>query len=128
MVSYIVTGRSLAARSRLENVSQNQQLGISAVTAGEIFYGLTRIGASPKRRKAMDLFFATMTVYPWDLTAAEAYGQLRARQEAKGRPLGPYDLQIAAHAIALGAVLISHDKAFRYLTSLPGCEDWASDL
>lgn len=128
MVSYIMAGRSPAARARLEKVNRGQQPGISAVTAGEILYGLARIGANPRRRRAMDLFFAAMAVYPWDLSAAEAYGQVRARQEAKGRPLGPYDLQIAAHAIALGAVLVSHDKAFRQVSGLAGYEDWASDL
>ncbi len=69
-----------------------------------------------------------MTIFPWDHAAAEAYGKLRARQEARGKTLGPNDLQIAAHAIALGAVLVTHDRAFRHLTGLAGLEDWATDL
>lgn len=129
-VSYIVTGRSPAARSRLEKVrpDRGQQACLSAVTVGEIFYGLEKAGANPRRRKALELFFATVTVHPWDRAAAEVYGQFRARQEARGKTLGPYDLQIAAHAIALGAVLVSHDKAFQQGTGLVGLEDWSQDV
>lgn len=43
---------------------------------------------------------------------------LRARQERLGKKLGPYDAQIAAHAIALGAALVSHDSAFRRISNL----------
>lgn len=130
MVSYILKGRSPAARTRLERVRahKDQETGISTVTAAEILYGLEKAGAGPLRRKAIDLFFATIVIHPWDLAAAEAYGHLCVRQEALGKTLGPYDMQIAAHALALGAVLVTHDGAFRQVAGLPGREDWATDL
>jgi predicted nucleic acid-binding protein len=37
-------------------------------------------------------------------------------------------MQIAAHALALGAVLVTHDAAFRHVAGLAGREDWAPDL
>lgn len=130
MVSYILNGRSPAARARLEAlcVDKDHEAGISTITVGEILYGLEKIGAGDQRRGALDLFFANITIYPWDLPAAEAYGVLRAGQEALGESLGPCDLQIAAHALSLGAVLISHDPAFQQIRDLAGVEDWASDL
>lgn len=129
-VSYIIKGKSPAARARLEKAGQrrDQEVGISAITAGEIFYGLERIGAGQQRRRAMDVFLSMLTVYPWDQTAAESYGKVRAQQEAQGKPLGPFDMQIAAHAVALRAILVSHDRVFRQVTGLAGLEDWASDL
>jgi len=130
MVSYIVKGKSQAARARLDRVRihKGQEAGISTITVGEILYGLEKVGASPQRRKALDLFFATIAIYPWDQSAAEAYARLRVRQEARGKSLGPYDMQIAAHALALGAVLVTHDAAFRHVAGLAGREDWAPDL
>lgn len=130
MVSYILKGTSSAARSRLDRLRSHrgQEAGISTITTGEILYGLEKIAAGAQRRKALDLFFSTIITYPWDQAAAEAYGRLRVRQEAIGRPLGPYDMQIAAHALALGAVLVTHDTAFRHVAGLAGREDWASDL
>jgi tRNA(fMet)-specific endonuclease VapC len=129
-VSYILKGKSPAARARLDQVGsrKDQEAAVSTVTVGEIFYGLERIAASPQRRKAVDLFLSTMTICPWDQAAAEAYGALRSRQGARGRTLGPNDLQIAAHAIALGAILVTHDRAFRHVTGLAGLEDWATAL
>lgn len=126
----ILKNNSPAARARLERIgaSKNHEAAISTISLGEIHYGLERIGASPQRRKAAELFFSTITICFWDQAAAEAYGQLRARQEARGKTLGSYDLQIAAHALALGAVLVTHDRAFRHVTGLAGLEDWATDL
>lgn len=129
-VSYILKDKSAAARARLERVGsrKDQDAAASTVTVGEILYGLEKIGAGIQRRKAVELFFSTITICPWDQAAAEAFGQLKARQESHGKTLGPFDLQIAAHAIALGAILVSHDRAFRQVNGLPGLEDWATDL
>jgi tRNA(fMet)-specific endonuclease VapC len=130
MVRYILKGKSPAARARLEDVQsqKGKAAALSAITVGEILYGLERIGAGRQRRKALDLFFSAIAIYPWDHAAAEAYSRLRARQEALGKSLGPYDLQIAAHALALGAILVTHDAAFRHVSGLAGREDWASDV
>jgi predicted nucleic acid-binding protein len=38
------------------------------------------------------------------------------------------DLQIAAHAIATGAVLVTNDKAFAQVDELHATVNWATDL
>lgn len=130
MVSYIFKGKSQAARIRLERIGprKDKVAGLSTVTVGEILYGLEKIAAAPERRRAMDVFLSTMMTCPWDQSTAEAYAKLRVRQESMGKSLGPYDMQIAAHALALGAVLVTHDRAFRHVVGLAGLEDWATDL
>lgn len=130
IVSYIITGRSPAARARLEQarVRTDEDACISIITVGEILYGLEKIRAGTQRRKSLELFFDTISVRPWDYDAAAAYGRLRTEQERLGKPLGPYDTQIAAHAVALGATLVSHDAGFRQVSGLAGLEDWAGDL
>jgi tRNA(fMet)-specific endonuclease VapC len=67
-------------------------------------------------------------VQTWGREAAAAYGNLRAKQESMGKPLGPLDMQIAAHAIAVDAVLVSNDRAFQHVPDLRGVENWATDL
>jgi tRNA(fMet)-specific endonuclease VapC len=48
---------------------------------------------------------------------------LRANQERKGRPLSVEDLMIAAHALALGLTLVTHDQVFSFVDGLK-TEDW----
>jgi tRNA(fMet)-specific endonuclease VapC len=128
MVSYILRGKSPAARGRLASLAPTKVACVSAISEGELLYGLAKIGASEQRRRALDWFLTRLQVHPWGREAAAAYGVLRARQEANGKTLGPLDMEIAAHAIAMGAVLVSRDKAFGQVTGLPGLEDWATDI
>lgn len=132
MVSYIINGSSPAARSRLNSLSRTRghTIGISAITAGEIRYGLARLarkGEGQRKQNALDVVFAALTIHPWDRASAEIYGRLRAQQEAIGKSLGPFDTQIAAHALQLGATVVSHDGDFDSVAGLP-VEDWATDL
>lgn len=127
-VSYILKGLSPAARTRLTSLDQEEVACISSITEGELWYGLTRVGASKRRRQALGDFLGRLQVLPWGRGEAAAYGAVRAKQEALGKPLGPLDTQIAAHAVAAGAVLVSSDAAFRRAAGLPGLENWAVDL
>jgi tRNA(fMet)-specific endonuclease VapC len=53
------------------------------------------------------------------------YGRIRAALEQKGKTVGPLDLLIAAHALALDATLITHNtREFRRVADLE-VEDWA---
>jgi type I restriction enzyme M protein len=54
------------------------------------------------------------------------YATLRAGREAIGQSMGANDLWIAAHAIALGCVLVTHDGAFAGIAGL-AIEDWLTD-
>jgi tRNA(fMet)-specific endonuclease VapC len=65
-------------------------------------------------------------VLPWDFSAAERYGILRAALDRSGRPLGSLDLLIAAHALAAGAILVTNDRAFSQIAPLQ-IEDWTAD-
>lgn len=125
--SYILTGRSLAARNRYLGL-RSAGVAISAITEAELWYGLKRKQVGPQRTNTVRLFLEQANVMPWGRPEAAAFGVLRARQEAAGKPLALLDTMIAAHAIAVGAVLVTHDTAFRHAAGLPGLADWAIDL
>jgi tRNA(fMet)-specific endonuclease VapC len=127
-VSYILKGRSAKARARLAELSDAERACISAITQGELFYGLAKAGSSAECRKALDWFLARLKAHTWDTQAASAYGLLRAKQEKKGKTLGPLDMQIAAHSIAVGAILVSSDSAFHHVSDLIGLENWTTDI
>src|ERR1017187_787204 len=58
-----------------------------------------------------------------DSAAARCCGPLRAGLEAGGAGLANLDTMIAAHALARGSILITHDKAFARVKGL-ALEDW----
>lgn len=127
-VSYILKGRSPAARNRLRRLGPDEVACISSITEAELWYALERIGSGERRKNALLLFLERMQVLPWGREEAAAYGAFRSRQEAKATPLGPLDTLIAAHSMSVGAVLVTNDTAFRYALGLHALEVWATDL
>ena len=60
-----------------------------------------------------------ITVMPLDTAVAEPYATLRGQLERAAPPIGPNDLLIAAHALALGATLVSADAEFQRVPGYP---------
>ncbi len=128
MVSYLLKKKSAAAESRILGLSPTETVCISTITEAELLYGIAKSGAGPSRRRQLSSLFALLHVLPWDSRAAAAYAELRVRQEAMGRTLSPYDMQIAAHALSVEAYLVTADKAFTSVSGLAGVENWATDI
>jgi len=127
MCSYILRGTSHSARRKLAALKEDQVACISAITEGEICYGLAK-RPSTALHAAIEGFLAKIQVLPWGRDEATVYGQLRAKQETAGRPLGNMDLLIAAHAISSEAILVTRDRAFAQVEGLGGVVNWATDL
>lgn len=96
---------------------------VSIVTAAELRYGCARKG-SAKLTARIEAILGSVQVAALDAPADAEYGPLRARLEQAGRPIGPNDLLIAAHALALGAVLVTANTGeFSRVEGL-GVENW----
>jgi len=99
-------------------------LCISAVTGGELWFGLARKPQAKSLRLAIEEFFRRVEVLPWDDTVIRHYGELRAALQKVGTPLGNLDTMIAAHALATHAILITNDAAFSQVERLHTM-DWS---
>ena len=121
MVSHIIK-RQPQAIARLLEVPMHS-VCISAVTAGELAFGLAKRPQAMALREAVNEFLRRVEVMPWDAAVAQSYGTLRAALYKKGTPLAALDLQIAAHALHLKAMLVSNDRAFAQVGLLV-VEDW----
>ena len=97
---------------------------ISAITAGELAFGLAKRPESVTLKAAVDEFLRRVEVLPWDDAVAQTYGILRAQLQSQGTSLTALDMQIAAHAVHMKATLISSDKAFLKIAHLQ-TEDWS---
>jgi tRNA(fMet)-specific endonuclease VapC len=79
---------------------------VSIITAAELRYGCARKG-SARLLANVEAILGSIQVLAFDVPADAEYGGIRADLEAAGKPIGPNDLLIAAHAHALGAVLVT---------------------
>ena len=98
-------------------------LCISAITEGELRFGLAKRPEAKKLQRVVHELLSRVETQPWDSTAAAHYGLLRAEMTRNGKSLAALDMLIAAHALALDAVLVTNDQAFIQVEQLV-IEDW----
>jgi tRNA(fMet)-specific endonuclease VapC len=84
----------------------DEGLVVSIVTACELRFGAMKRG-SRRLTERIEAVLRGLPVMPLECPADEAYGSLRATLEAKGTPIGPNDLLIASHALALNVPLVT---------------------
>ncbi len=120
---------------RYLNNSQSKVTGrLSATDPGDVrlcSVGKTELyrGAYKSQRQADNLatlrhFFNKFAALPFDDLAAEIAGREGSRLESLGTPIGPYDLLIAATALANNLTLVTHNtREFSRVVGLQ-LEDW----
>ena len=103
-------GRDPALRRRFTAVDA-QAIVVPAPVRAELFYGAARSQDPLRARQGVDAFVARFASLPFDDTAADAYGRIRAHLAASGTIIGPNDLLIAAIAVAASTILVTHIPA-----------------
>ena len=99
-------------------------VGISSITAAELQYGVQRSSRPEQNAEALILFLLPLVIADFDYQAAEVYGRIRARLENDGKPIGPLDTLIAAHAASMDATLVTNNvKEFDRVPKLR-IENW----
>ena len=121
MVSHLIK-KHAAVMPRLEAIPMSS-ICVSAITEGELLFGLAKRPGSTQLRRIVHEFLLRATVLPWDSLVAEEYGSLRAELEYQGQTLAPMDLMIGAHARCVDAVLVTNDRVFTQVPNLK-LEDW----
>jgi predicted nucleic acid-binding protein len=123
-VSYFVKGQYPLLRPRMAQAMGAQEVAISAITRAEIRYGQALMAANDKRHQRIELLLEQLPALPWTAEAADRYGTVRAMFKRQGTPIGEMDTQIAAHALAEGLILVTHNT--RHFENVPGLkfEDW----
>jgi tRNA(fMet)-specific endonuclease VapC len=123
-VSHLIKGHP-AVTVRVQAVPMTA-LCISAITEGELQFGLSKRPQAKRLHLAVDEFLKRVDVLPWDGTVAPHYGALRAAMELLGQILAPLDLLIAGHALSASACLVTNDRAFAEVPQLE-LEDWTQE-
>nr|WP_026220960.1 type II toxin-antitoxin system VapC family toxin [Thiofilum flexile] len=99
------------------------QLAVSSITASELAFGVEKSG-SERNKQALIKFLTPLEILPYDEQAIWHYAKLRHQLQSKGHGIGSLDMLIAAHALALDAVLVSNNlKEFERIEGLK-LENW----
>jgi tRNA(fMet)-specific endonuclease VapC len=105
---YAMQGRLLPVLRKFD--AHRAEISISVISRAELDYGVAKSDRRERSRAALDAFLADLQVLPFDASAADHFGQIRAHLERAGTPCGPYDLLIGAHARSLGLTLVTNNR------------------
>jgi tRNA(fMet)-specific endonuclease VapC len=101
--------QALAERCR-QTQTAGDTVGISAVTVSELEFGARHSGDYAAEIAAVRKVLTPFDLFDYDAVACPPhYGRVRHEVESAGMTIGAMDLLIAAHAVALGATLVSNN-------------------
>lgn len=100
-------------------------IALSSITWSELIYGAEKSAHREQNIDALKDFITPFEILPWTINEAKTAGEIRNALEKLGTPIGPFDTQIAAHALTLDLILVTNnEKEFKRVKSLK-VENWA---
>jgi tRNA(fMet)-specific endonuclease VapC len=95
-----------------------------SVVVAELRYGCARSARPAANRAAVDALLAPVVSLPYDDAVTDHFVTIRRHLESLGQLIGPYDMQIAAIALANNCTLVTHNVS--EFSRVPGLviEDW----
>ena len=115
---YVMSGSLSPLRHRLAQ-QEPASVGISAITLGEVMLG--SVHGKPPPIARLETFLEVIPLMVFDAPAARAYASLPFRRAR-------FDRLVAAHAISLGAAIVTNNTAD--FADVPGLrvENWTLPL
>jgi tRNA(fMet)-specific endonuclease VapC len=104
-VDYL-NGRFPSVIARLQE-ARPDEVCTSSIVAAELRYGAEKSSHRRQNHARLDELLGEIAVVDFDVEAAATYGRLRATLERDGTVIGPNDMLIGAHALALRVVLVT---------------------
>ncbi|AGY57546.1 type II toxin-antitoxin system tRNA(fMet)-specific endonuclease VapC [Gloeobacter kilaueensis] len=109
------------------NATPAEELAVCSVVKAELSFGAMKSTYPERNFRLQQAFLEQFISLPFDDLAAFTFGIVRAELESKGTPIGAYDVQIAAIALANNLTLITHNvREFNRVSNLR-LEDWEAD-
>ena len=123
---YIINKRSKNILNKIYSLNPDD-IKISAITAAELEYGVSKSKRRNQNRIALYNFLSPFKIIPFDIHDVEICGVIRAYLESQGKVIGPYDMQLAAQALARDLILVTNNtNEFGRITGLK-LENWSRE-
>jgi tRNA(fMet)-specific endonuclease VapC len=95
------------------------ELRLSAITLAELRFGIEWGQMRRKNEVALEGLLEFLQVEDFPAGATVDFGKIKTALLKRGKPIGPYDMLIAAHARHLGATLVTNNESeFRRVPGL----------
>ena len=122
----ILKGEPRVLLDRVTIQMSRNGLALSTVVLFELRFGIAKSARRTENTERLKLFLrAPITILPFDAEDAEEAGDIRAELQRRGKPIGAYDLLIAAQARRRGALLVTaNTREFSRVPKLM-TENWA---
>ena len=119
----LLNNSSLAVTDELAR-HEPEEILLSTVVQLELYYGAYKSSKKEQNLVKVERFFSQFLILPFDEKSAKIAGKIRSQLNSLGTPIGGYDLQIAAIAMANELILITHNiREFSHIEGLK-YEDW----
>ncbi len=123
----LINGQPALIRNRFQKViAADSVVLVSSVVAFELWYGAAKSSRRAANEELLQKFFAGPVRWlAFEFEDAKFAGETRAALEAAGKPIGAYDLLIAAQALRHQLTLVTANvREFSRIQGLRW-EDWA---
>ena len=99
-------------------------LRVCAPVEAELWFGVAKNARQEQNRARLLTLLEWLPSLPFAGQATQHFGHIRAHLASQGTPIGPYDLQIAAIALAHDLTVVTHNT--REFARVPGLKlkDW----
>ncbi len=120
---YLIKKKPITVIHRLEKTNPSD-VCISSITLSELEYGVEKSEKKDQNRAALLEFIVPLEVVAYGENAAAHYGKIRSFMEKAGKLIGPLDMLIASHALALNRTVVTNNtKEFHRVPDLK-VENW----
>ena len=120
---FVINRKPVHVRNKFLEIELHE-LAISSITLFELDFGARKGANSRDNLIRLEHFTALVTVLPFDADAAREAGRLRYYLRKQGTPMGDMDTLIAAHALSVGATVVTNNtREFERVPNLV-VEDW----
>jgi tRNA(fMet)-specific endonuclease VapC len=122
---YLIKERPPEVLARFQQI-QMKQIYIPSIVIFELYYGIEKNNSQKRNSAALEKFIAPFSVVDFTIEVAKKAAKIRSDLEKQGKPIGAYDLQIAAYALALNMTLLTNNtREFERVHGLK-LENWVN--
>lgn len=123
----LINGKPSSVRTRFEKArAAGAEISVSSVAIFELWYGVSKSSREEFNARRLETFLAgPIGVLAFEDEDARVAGSVRASLEAAGKPIGAYDLLIAAQALVHELTLVTANVSEFSRVKGMMWQDWA---